>query len=169
VVIPLLVLLFRAIHKHYVMVARQLSTEGVQQLQPIKHTVIVPISGIHRGVISALQYAKSIASERVQAVYVDFEEEATAQLKDKWERLGAGVQLVVLPSPYRELTKPLLKHINRLARANDNDIITVVLPEFIPAKWWQHILHNQSSLLLKGSLLFKRGVIVTSVPYHLEH
>ena len=169
VVIPLLVLLFRAIHKHYVMVAKQLSTNGLSPLRPIKHTVIVPISGIHRGVVGALQYAQSIASDRVQAVYVDFEEEATASLKDKWDHWGAGIQLVVLPSPYRELTRPLLRHINRLARENANDFITVVLPEFIPAKWWQHILHNQSSLLLKGSLLFKRGVIVTSVPYHLEH
>jgi amino acid transporter len=169
VVIPLLVVLFRAIQRHYVMVAKQLSTEGLEPLRPIKHTVIVPISGIHRGVVSALQYAKSIASDKVQAVYVDFEEEATANLKDKWERWGAGVQLVVLRSPYRELPRPLLRHINRLAKENSNDIITVVLPEFIPARWWQHALHNQSSLLLKGSLLFKKGVIVTSVPYHLEH
>ena len=169
VVIPLLVLFFKSIHKHYLMVAKQLSTEGLEQLRPIKHTVIVPISGIHRGVVSALQYARSIASDKVQAVYVDFEEEATASLKDKWERWGAGVQLVVLPSPYRELTRPLLRHIGRLARENSDTIITVVLPEFIPAKWWQHALHNQSSLLLKGSLLFKKGVIVTSVPYHLEH
>jgi amino acid transporter len=168
VVIPLLVLLFRAIHNHYVMVARQLSTEGLEQVRPIKHMVIVPISGIHRGVVAALQYARSIASDRVQAVYVDFEEEATAALKEKWERWGAGVQLVVLPSPYRELTRPLLRHIHRLARENRDDIITVVLPEFIPARWWQHALHNQSSLLLKGSLLFRKGVIVTSVPYHLE-
>ena len=98
-----------------------------------------------------------------------FDEEATASLKDKWEHWGAGIQLIVLPSPYRELTRPLLRHIHRLAKENPNDIVTVVLPEFIPAKWWQHMLHNQSSLLLKGSLLFKRGVIVVSVPYHLEH
>ncbi len=169
VLIPLLVFFFKAIHKHYVMVAKQLSTEGLAQIQPIKHTVIVPISGLHRGVVNALQYARSIASDKVQAVYVDFEEEATASLKDKWERWGAGVQLVVLPSPYRELTRPLLRHINRLSRENSDNIITVVLPEFIPARWWQHFLHNQSSLLLKGSLLFKKGVIVTSVPYHLEH
>jgi amino acid transporter len=169
VVIPLLVLLFKAIHNHYLMVAKQLSTEGLNQIRPIKHTVIVPISGIHRGVVNALQYARSIASDKVQAVYVDFEEEATASLKDKWERWGAGVQLVVLPSPYRELTRPLLRHIHRLSKENCDNIITVVLPEFIPARWWQHFLHNQSSLLLKGSLLFKKGVIVTSVPYHLEH
>ena len=168
VVVPLLVLLFRAIHSHYVMVAKQLSTEGLEQLRPIKNMVIVPISGIHRGVVSALQYAQSIASDRVQAVYVDFEEEATANLKDKWERWGAGVQLTVLPSPYRELTRPLVRYIHRLTKENSDNIITVVLPEFIPARWWQHFLHNQSSLLLKGALLFKKGVIVTSVPYHLE-
>lgn len=169
VVVPLLVFMFRAIHKHYVGVAKELSTEGLGDLRPIKHTVIVPISGIHRGVVAALQYAKSIAPEHVQAVYVDFDEEATAKLREKWERWGAGVNLVVLPSPYRELTRPLLRYIARLERKNDNDVVTVLLPEFVPAKWWQHLLHNQSSLMLKGALLFKEGVIVISVPYHLKH
>ena len=168
VVIPLLVLMFRAIHRHYLGVAKQLSTEGLGEIKPIKHTVIVPISGIHRGVISALQYAKSIAPEHVQAVYVDFDEEATAKLREKWELWGAGINLVVLPSPYRELTKPLLRYIARLERKNHNDVVTVLLPEFVPAKWWQHLLHNQSSLMLKGALLFKEGVIVISVPYHLK-
>ncbi|MDQ1638630.1 MAG: hypothetical protein QOF62_1969 [Pyrinomonadaceae bacterium] len=167
-VVPLLVLMFRAIHKHYTIVAKQLSTEGLGEIRPINHTVIVPISGIHRGVVGALQYAKSIAPDHVQAVYVDFDEEATAKLREKWERWGAGVKLVVLPSPYRELTRPLLRYIARLERKHDNDMVTVVLPEFVPAKWWQHLLHNQSSLMLKGALLFKKGVIVTSVPYHLE-
>jgi amino acid transporter len=168
VVVPLLVFMFRAIHKHYVGVAKQLSTEGLEELRPIRHTVIVPISGIHRGVVGALQYAKSIAPRHVQAVYVDFDEEATAKLREKWERWGAGINLVVLPSPYRELTRPLLRYIARLERKNSNEIITVLLPEFVPARWWQHLLHNQSSLMLKGALLFKKGVIVTSVPYHLE-
>jgi amino acid transporter len=167
-VVPVMVVLFRAINQHYQTVAKQLSTEGLEHLQPLRHRVIVPISGMHRGVVSALQYAQSIACDRVQAVYVDFGEDATANLRDKWARWGDGVQLVVLPSPYRELTRPLLRYINRIRRENSNDMITVVLPEFIPAKWWQHMLHNQSSLLLKGSLLFKKGVIVTSVPYHLE-
>jgi len=168
VVIPLLVFTFRAIHKHYVGVAKQLSTEGLDDLRPIKHTVLVPISGIHRGVVTALQYAKSIAPNHVQAVYVDFDEEATVKLREKWERWGAGVQLVVLPSPYRELTRPLLRYITRLEKKNENDVVTVLLPEFVPAKWWQHLLHNQSSLMLKGALLFKEGVIVISVPYHLK-
>ena len=170
VVIPLLVLLFRAIHSHYLDVAKQLSMDGLEQLHPIRHSVVVPISGLHRGVITALEYAKSISRDNhLTAVYVDFDEEATAKLREKWERWGTGVKLVVLPSPYRELTRPLLKYIKRLERQEHQDVVTVVLPEFIPAKWWQHILHNQSSLLLKGALLFKQGVIVTSVPYHLKH
>src|SRR5205085_2028069 len=144
-VIPLLVLFFRAIHRHYLDVAKQLSLESLDQLRPIRHSVVVPISGLHRGVAAALEYAKSIGKDNVTAVYVDFEEEATAKLREKWERWGAGVKLVVLPSPYRELTRPLLKYIARLERQHHDDMITVVLPEFIPAKWWQHILHNQSS------------------------
>src|SRR5688572_7371027 len=168
VVVPLLVFMFHAIHKHYVGVAKQLSTQGLDELRPIKHTVLVPISGIHRGVVAALQYAKSIAPDHVQAVYVDFDEEATVKLREKWERWGAGVQLVVLPSPYRELTRPLLRYITRLEKKNENDVVTVLLPEFVPAKWWQHLLHNQSSLMLKGALLFKEGVIVISAPYHLK-
>ena len=170
VVIPLLVIFFRQIHEHYIDVARQLSMDGLEPIHAIKHSVVVPISGLHRGVLAALEYAKSISRDNnVTAIYVDFEEEATAKLREKWDRWGAGVKLVVLPSPYRELTRPLLKYIKRVERTQQDDMITVVLPEFIPAKWWQHILHNQSSLLLKGALLFKEKVIVTSVPYHLKH
>jgi amino acid transporter len=168
VVIPLLVFMFRAIHQHYVGVAQQLSTEGLEELQPIQHRVIVPISGIHRGVVKALEYAKTIAQDQVEAVYVDFDEEATAKLREKWERWGSGVKLVVLPSPYRELTKPLLRYLARIERKNNHSLVTVLLPEFVPAKWWQHLLHNQSSLMLKGALLFKENVIVISVPYHLK-
>jgi amino acid transporter len=167
--IPLIVWMFRSIRAHYVDIARQLSTEGVVPKSSIaKHQVVVPISGIHRGVIFALDYAKSIAPGHVTAVYVDFNEEATQKLREKWPRWGSGVELVILQSPYRSLTRPLLRYIERISKQTDNQMITVLLPEFVPAKWWHQLLHNQSSLLLKGSLLFKKGVIVTSVPYHLE-
>jgi amino acid transporter len=169
VIVPLLVLMFRSIHKHYARVAKQLSTEGLVRLHEINNTVIVPISGIHRGVIAALQYAKSISTNGVKAVYVDLDEDATRKLQEKWERWGSGVELVVLQSPYRSLTRPLLRYIDRQRRKCSDDFVTVVLPEFVPARWWQQLLHNQSSLLLKGSLLFKKCVVVVSVPYHLEH
>jgi hypothetical protein len=167
--IPLLVLMFRSIHRHYLDIAVQLSTAGLVPGDSIaKHQVLVPISGIHRGVIYALDYAKAISPGHVKAVYVDLNEEATQKLREKWVMWGEGVELVILQSPYRSLTRPLLRYIERLSRQSDDLMVTVLLPEFVPAKWWHQLLHNQSSLLLKGALLFMKGVIVTSVPYHLE-
>ena len=169
IMVPLLVLLFHAVHRHYVSVAKQLSLEKIHEtLEPIRNTVIVPVSGIHRGVLNALRYARSIAPDSVTAVYVDLDDEATAMLKARWEKLDIDIKLVVLPSPYRELTRPILKFIYRVDRLRDDDIITVVIPEFVPNRWWQHLLHNQSSLLLKAALLFRENVIVTNVPYHLR-
>jgi amino acid transporter len=169
VLIPLLVQIFLRIHRHYVDVAEQLSTEGLMGLRPIHHEVIVPISGIHRGVIAALEYAKSIAPHHVTAVYVNLDDVATQKLREKWQQWGSGVNLVVVASPYRSLARPLFNYVDRVRRSSPNVIITVVLPEFVPAKWWQNLLHNQNTLFLKGALLFKKGVVVTNVPYHLEH
>jgi amino acid transporter len=167
--IPMLVLMFLKIHHHYVDVAQQLSTEGLGQLRPIHQEVIVPISGIHRGVIAALEYAKSIAPHHVTAVYVNLDDETTQKLREKWEQWGSGVNLVVVASPYRSLLRPLLNYVDRVKRSSHGEVVTIVLPEFVPAKWWQNLLHNQNTLLLKGALLFKRGVVVINVPYHLEH
>jgi amino acid transporter len=167
--IPLLVVMFLRIHSHYLEVAKQLSTAGLEQLRPIHHEVIVPISGIHRGVIAALEYARSIAPNHVTAVYINLDEESTRKLREKWEQWGTGVNLVVLASPYRSLVRPLLNYIDRVKRRSHGDVVTIILPEFVPAKWWQNLLHNQNSLVLKGALLFRKGIVVTNVPYHLEH
>jgi hypothetical protein len=169
VLIPALVLMFLKIHRHYVEVAQQLSTEGLAGLRPIRHEVIVPISGIHRGVIAALEYAKSIAPHHVTAVYVNLDDEATQKLREKWQEWGSGVSLVVVASPYRSLLRPLLNYVDRVKKTSQGGMVTIVLPEFVPAKWWQNLLHNHTSLLLKGKLLFKKGVVVINVPYHLEH
>lgn len=168
VLIPLLVAMFRAIHNHYVDVATQLTTEGLEKLQPIGHEVIVPVSGIHRGVLRALQYAKTIAPEHVTALYINVDDEATQKLREKWSTWVNGVELVVIASPYRSLIGPLSRYVDRRVKLHPNQMVTVVLPEFVPARWWHHLLHNQSSLMLKGALLFKPNVIVTSVPYHLK-
>jgi amino acid transporter len=169
VLVPLLVLMFLRIHRHYFEVAQQLSTEGLGQLRPIHHEVIVPISGLHRGVIAALEYAKSIAPHHVTAVYVNLDDETTQKLREKWQQWGSGVNLVVVASPYRSLLRPLLNYVDRVKRSSHGEVVTIVLPEFVPARWWQNLLHNQNTLFLKGALLFKRGVVVTNVPYHLEH
>jgi amino acid transporter len=169
VLIPVLVFMFRAVHRHYQDVAHQLTTEGLARLRPIRHEVIVPVSGIHRGVVRALEYARAIASDQVTAVYINLDEEATQKLRAKWSEWGEGVELVVIASPYRSMVGPLTRYLDRRMKRHHDQMITVVLPEFIPARWWQHLLHNQSSLLLKGALLFRPNVIVTSVPYHLKH
>lgn len=169
VIIPLLVGMFRAIHRHYMDIAAQLTTEGFPKVQPVRHEVIVPISGIHRGVLQALEYAKTIASGgHVTALYINLDEEATQKLRAKWGGFVEGIELVVIASPYRSLVAPLVRYIDRRLKLHPQKLVTVVLPEFVPAKWWHNLLHNQTSLMLKGALLFKSNVIVISVPYHLR-
>ncbi len=168
VLIPLLVALFRKIHRHYVDIAAQLTTEGLQRLRPVQHEVLVPISGIHRGVLQAFEYAKTIAHGHITALYINVDDEATQKLRAKWTGFVEGVELVVIASPYRSLVAPLIRYIDRRLQLHPHQFVTVVLPEFVPAKWWHHLLHNQTSLMLKGSLLFKPNVIVISVPYHLK-
>jgi hypothetical protein len=169
VLVPILVLILRGINGHYKAVARQLSLADAPAPAPVRrHTAVVLISGVHRGVIPALQYGLSLAPDNVTAVYVDMDADVTAKLRTKWEQWGSGIPLVVLSSPYRSLVRPLMQYIDEVDAQYDDDVLTIILPEFIPSKWWQHLLHNQTALLIKGSLLFKRGKVVTSVPYHLE-
>jgi len=167
--IPVLVLLFRAIHTHYKRVAAQLSLSGAPRPMPLRrHTAIVLVSGIHRGVLPALQYAHSIAPDNATAVYVNLDAEQTAKLRERWCDWGCDVPLVVLDSPYRSLLTPLLRYIDEVDTRYNDDVVTVVLPEFVPAHWWEHLLHNQTGLLIKTALMFQRGKVVTSVPYRLE-
>jgi amino acid transporter len=169
VLTPILVLLFRSIHHHYQDVARQLSLEKASRVDPVRrHTVLVLISGIHRGVVPALEFAKSLAPDNTTALYVDLDDEHTRKIRDKWSRWGSGVPLQVLDSPYRSLVRPILRYIDQIDAQYDDDVLSVILPEFVPSKWWQHLLHNQTALAIKAALLFRKNVVVISVPYHLE-
>ena len=168
-IVPLMVLLFNSIHRHYGSVARQLSLEGADRPIPLRrHTAIVLVSGIHRGVLPALQYARSIAPDNVTAVYVNLDPDHTAKIQQRWCDWGCDVPLVVLDSPYRSLITPLFNYIHEVDSRYNDDVLTVVLPEFVPAHWWEHLLHNQTGILIKTALMFNKGVVVTSVPYHLE-
>jgi hypothetical protein len=164
--IPLHVLFFRATRRHYDQVQTQLSLANWCTQDTRQNVVLVPISGIHRAVVQAIEYAKTLSRD-VRAVYVSLDAEATAKLRNDWARWGGGVELVVLESPYRSLMEPLLEYIETLSTADPPLYVTVVLPEFVPARWWHHLFHNQSALLIKGALLFKPNTIVTSVPFHL--
>jgi amino acid transporter len=158
---------FVSINRHYREVAGQLSLDGFGGPPPMQHTVLVLVGDLHKGVVQALQYAQTL-SPSAKAVYVEMDPEKTRRLEEKWGKWGFGVPLVVLTSPYRLLLAPLLEYVDHLLALGDNHMVTIVIPEFIPARWWQQLLHNQTALLIKGALLFRRNVVVTDVPYHLK-
>ncbi len=169
VVIPTLVILFLRIHRHYEEAEQELAVSSLPTpLGAITHIVLVPISGITRPVLTALQYARSL-SPTVRAVYVSTDAAATQQIESLWKQWNPGIDLVVLESPYRSIVGPLLEYIDQVQKKERyTSLVTVVLPEFVPRRWWHHLLHNQTALLLKGALLFRKDVVVMSVPYHLH-
>ena len=167
VLIPVLVFHFLAIHRHYGRVAQQLSLKGMSAAGKRHNTVVVPIGGVHRAVVQALEYARTL-SDDVRAIYVDVDPIATKEIRDLWTQWGKGIRLEILASPFRSVMEPLLEYIEITNDERPDDFVTVLLPEFVPARWWHHLLHNQRALLIKGALLFKPNVVVTSVPYHLR-
>ena len=167
VLIPTLVIGFLVVHRHYAEVAGQLSLEGMAPPLPMTNTVLVVVGDLHRGVVKAIQYAQTL-SPSPKAVYVETDPDRTRRLEEKWGTWGLGVPLIVLTSPYRSLLGPLLEYMDHL-QENENHVVTIVIPEFIPARWWQLGLHNQTALLIKGAMLFRKNVIVTDVPYLLRH
>ena len=164
--IPALVVLFRATRQHYDHVASQLSLHEFTQLPKLKNIVLLPLSGVHRAVLQALHYAHTL-SDDVRALYVATDPQSLAIVRAEWEQWGEGVPLVVLDSPYRSVLEPLINYINDLEAREPEAYVTIVLPEFVPARWWQHLLHNQRALILKGTLLFRPNTVVTNVPFHL--
>ena len=166
--IPALVALFVTIHRHYDHVADQLSLDDFGPMPVGGHTVLVLVGDLQRSVVKAMQYAQ-LLSPTAKAVYVETDPERTRRLEEKWGQWGMGVPLIVLTSPYRSLLGPLIEYIDNMQARDPHHIVTVVLPEFVPARWWQHLLHNQTALVIKGALFFRRNVIVTDVPYHLLH
>jgi amino acid transporter len=166
VMIPALVALFTITRRHYDQVASELTLRDWAVEPSGRHVVLVPIGGIQRAVVQALWYARGLSAD-VRAVYVELDRASTGALRAQWREWGHGVQLVVLESPYRSLLEPLLDYIEQLRREDPSTYITVILPEFVPHRLWHHLLHNQHALLIKGALLFKPDVVVTSVPFHL--
>lgn len=167
IAIPALVMLTKKIHQHYLSMAEQLSLKCVTHTKQYEHhSVIVPISGMQQAVIGAIKYAKAL-SQDVTAVYVCIDPVETQRLKAKWDESCMGSPLIVLDSPYRSIIEPITDYIDEVRERYKDGIITVVLPEFVPSKWWHHLLHNQTALFIKGVMLFKKGVVSTSVPFHL--
>jgi hypothetical protein len=169
VVVPLIIALFSAIKRHYDRVSKVLAvTPDDVRPVPINHTVVVLVGRIHKGVLKAIAYAKSLNPQHLLAVYVSYEDEDREDFEKQWEKFHIDIPLEIVHSPYRELVSSVENFIAELDARWDNDTVTVVIPEFVVGKWYEQILHNQSALLLKGKLLFREGIVVTSVPYHVD-
>ncbi|MEU8197667.1 APC family permease [Microbispora amethystogenes] len=168
---PLLFLMMKGIRRHYDRVAAELAapeeTEVDESMLPARNHAVVLVSKIHKPTLRALAYARATRPSSIEAVSVSVDAGEASKLKDEWDRRGIGVPLKILDSPYREITGPVLEYVKSLRRRSPRDVVTVYIPEYVVGRWWEHLLHNQSALRLKGRLLFKPGVMVTSVPWQL--
>jgi amino acid transporter len=163
-----LFMMMRGISKHYDRVRRELVPEEDEDVLPSRVHAIVLVSKVHKATLRAVAYARATRPSTLTAVTVDVDPDETAAVMKEWERRAVPVKLQILDSPYREVTRSILKYIKQLkASSSPRDVISVFIPEYVVGRWWEQLLHNQSALRLKGRLLFVPGVMVTSVPYQL--
>jgi amino acid transporter len=173
--IPLLIFILYNIRAHYRGVAQQLSMNSVSMKEQIRvqPRLVIPISGVHRGVIDAVNFACSI-SQDVTAVYIELEAGMGERIRQKWLQFWPDLPLVIVPSPYRSIIKPLLDYLDEAdSQRADGQLAALVLPEFVPARWWQGLLHNQTAWLIKAALLYRRRHlgfqrVIIDVPFHLQ-
>jgi len=174
-IIPLIVLTFLKISRHYKEIRGELSLRGLPpSLRPLGALrVVIPISGVHRGVVGAVNFARTISTD-VTAVYVELEAGAGEKTRAEWQGLWPDIPMVIVPSPYRSIVGPLIDFLDETDREhNDGQLATVVLPEFVPGRWWQALLHNQTAWLMKAALLYHRREfgkerVIIDVPFYLR-
>lgn len=167
VVIPVIALVLTRIKRHYDRVEAALDLGDTYRSRRHTHTVVVLVGRVHRATMAALTYARSLSPDRLVALSVVSDTDEAARIQAQWDRYDIPVPLQIVSSPYRELAPPVLTYLDELDAEDENDIITVILPEFVLTRWWEQLLHNQSALVLKGRLLFRRNTVVVSVPYHI--
>ncbi|MGP0586979.1 APC family permease [Paenibacillus timonensis] len=167
--LPLVMFIFYQIHRHYLNIADQLRIQMDTEKPCIKgSTIVVPVAGVTRVVMNSLSYAKSL-TDNVVAVYVGFDDEEIDRMEKKWKEWNPGVRLITLRSSFRSIIRPIMKFIDTVEwKTAETDHITVLIPQFITRHWWQNILHNQSSLLLRAYLFNKKDIVIATVPYHLQ-
>jgi len=167
-----LFILMKAIHKHYDTVARELEDQAAEErdgiVLPSRNHAIVLVSKLHLPTLRALAYAKATRPDTLEAITVSVDDGDTRALVHKWEHSDISVPLKVVASPYREITRPVLDYVKRVAKESPRTVVTVFIPEYVVGHWWEQVLHNQSALRLKGRLLFEPNVMVTSVPWQLS-
>ena len=168
VIIPLIILTLRKIHAHYTEFAEEIRFLGQSPITPLHHTVIVPVSGITKATAGALVYATTISDE-VIAVYIEVDSRNTARMQAEWEAWDIGVPLEVVPSPFRSILRPLVDFVENLRMVTPGELVTIVVPEIVPKRWWEHLLHNKTALYIRTAFLFKPNVVVTAIPYLVGH
>ena len=170
-VIPILVLAFLRIKRHYNEVAEHLTLDGAALPPPMKNLVLVLVGSVHRGMLEAVRYARSLAGPEgtVRAIHIETESDRPRpSFMAGWDRFGLGIPLVTLQSPYRNLDEPLVQYTDRALQEEGFDCVTLVLPEFVVTRWWEHLLHNQTALRLQVVLHGRPGVIVANYRYFLS-
>ncbi len=168
ILVPLLVFVFFGIHHHYKSLANKLSLENYNTPMRVSHNrVVLLIAGVHRGTLAALAYARSLSAD-VTAVHVSIDPAEAQKVVDKWNAYGDGTRLVVLDSPYRLFIEPLMAFIEGLLKNRQPaEVLTIVVPQFVTSRWWENLLHNQTALMLRFALLFKKGLVILEVPYNV--
>ena len=168
ILIPLMVTIFYGIRRHYKNLADKLSLKHYKSsIRVDRHRVLLLVAGVHRGTLAALAYARSLGSD-VTAIHVSTDPVESEKVREKWEMYGEGVRLVVLNSPYRLLVEPVSDYIQKLLTLRaPNEVLTVVVPQFVPSHWWENLLHSQTALLLRFALIFKPGLVILEVPYQV--
>jgi amino acid transporter len=167
---PVLVSVFLLIHRHYRNLATHLTLRNYQGAPPriSRHRIIMLVSGVHQGTLAALRYAR-LLSDDITAVHVSINPDDAQRVRQEWEVWGNGVRLIILDSPYRLLLEPLLEYIDEIdASRQPNEIITIIVPQFVPRHWWNNLLHTQAAFLLRIALLFRPGIVITDVPYQVD-
>jgi hypothetical protein len=170
VLIPIIVYAFHRIHFHYVMFARELTQSHYDMPVCEKltdHVVVIPISGLHRGVMNAIRYGQGISHD-LRVCFVKTDEESHQRMITAWNDKFPNQVLHVLESPYRSISEPILSFIDQVSKEHPTEFVTVIFPEFVTAKWHHQLLHNQTAWLIKLSLIYKKNIVVTSVKYHLK-
>jgi len=169
IIIPALVILFSSIHRHYVHLAKDLSLDNFGSPSAVsRQRIILPISGVHRGTIAALRYARTL-SDDITAVHVSIDPEESDRIRQKWETWGDGHRLVILESPFRTFIEPLLEYIDDIdTQRQPKELITIVVPEFVPRHWWSNMLHTKTASTLRMALLFRKDIIITNIPYQVD-
>ena len=164
--IPLCVVGFRSVHRHYEEIGEELLLRQFEVPDRVTQKVVVLVGGIDRGILNALIYARSLSPD-AEAVHVSVDPGATERLKARWPLWAGDFPLTILESPYRSFIQPLRKYIDDLQEKTGVDYITLVIPEFVPGRWWHNLLHNQTALLIKAAFLFRKGTAVWNVPFYL--